>query len=363
MIDFLIVGSGLFGSVFAREVTDKGYSCLIIDKRNHPGGNVYTEKIEGINVHKYGAHIFHTNDEKVWGYVNRFAKFNDYRHKVFVNHENRIFSFPINLMTLHQLWGITKPIEVNSKFNKFGGIMSDKCDNLEDWILSQVGQELYEIFIKGYTQKQWGRNPKDLPSSIIKRIPIRNNFNDFYFDDKYQGIPIGGYTQMINNITKGIEIKLSTNYFEDRTYFDSIASKIVFTGPIDEFYNYKFGKLEYRSINFDHELLSSKDYQGTSVMNYTDKNVPFTRILEHKHFEFGNQDKTLITREYPVEWKTGVEPYYPINDYKNNKLYNLYKQQSILHPSIIFGGRLGEYKYYDMHQIIASALKRSRDIK
>lgn len=359
--DFLVVGSGLFGAVFARQVTDAGFKCLVIDKRGHIGGNVYTERIEGINVHKYGAHIFHTNDKEIWEYVNRFASFNNYRHKVFVNYDNRIFSFPINLMTLCQLWDVKNPAEA-SKILDDKKVPVENAGNLEDWILSQVGVELYEIFVKGYTCKQWGRDPKDLPSSIIKRIPIRTHFNDFYFEDQYQGIPIGGYTGMMNRLLEGIEVRTGIDFFIDRASLEEQADRVVFTGKIDEFFEYRFGTLEYRTVDFETVVLDRPDFQGTSVMNYTEASVPFTRILEHKHFEFGKQAATVITKEYPSEWKSGKEPYYPINDERNNSIYLHYKKLSQEYPQYIFGGRLAEYKYYDMHQVVASAITKSKRV-
>jgi len=361
MYDFLIVGSGLFGSVFAREMTDKGLKCLVIDKRNNIGGNVFTEKIEGINVHKYGAHIFHTNDLSIWNHVNKFAKFNDYRHKVFVKSNEKLFSFPINLMTLNQIWGIIKPEDAVEKLKSLSR-NNGSTDNLEDWILSQIGEELYNIFVKGYTQKQWGRDPKNLPASIIKRIPIRTTFNDFYFDDKYQGIPEGGYTQMIANMLTGIEVKLGVNYIPNKYELDFLAKNIVYTGAIDEFFNYEHGILDYRSVDFVHSIENVFDFQGTSVINYTDSSIPFTRILEHKHFEFGKQPMTVITKEYPSEWAVGKEPYYPLTDDRNLKIYNQYKKKSELFPNIIFGGRLAEYKYYDMHQVVGSALQKAKKL-
>jgi UDP-galactopyranose mutase len=359
--DYLIVGCGLFGTVFARQMTDAGYKCLVIDKRAHVGGNVYTENIEGINVHKYGAHIFHTNDQEIWEYVNRFATFNNYRHKVFVNYCDKVFSFPINLMTLNQLWGTNSPEEAIGILEK-KRIHHAAPANLEEWILSQVGQELYETFIKGYTQKQWGRDPKLLPASIIKRIPIRSSFSDFYFDDRFQGIPIGGYTALVENMLEGIEVRTGVDFFKHRAELESSAPNIVFSGKIDEFFDYKLGVLEYRSLDFDTSIIDRPDFQGTSVMNYTEEKIPFTRILEHKHFEFGKQDVTVITKEYPSEWQSGKEPYYPINDIKNNGLYKEYKNLADEHPNYIFGGRLAEYKYYDMHQVVGSALAKSNSI-
>lgn len=362
MIDYLVIGSGLFGSVFARQMTDHGHQCLVLEKRNHIGGNVFTQNIEGINVHKYGSHIFHTNDREIWEYVNQFATFNNYRHKVFVKNKERIFSFPINLMTMYQLWGINTPEAAKNMLKELSHSI-DCPKNLEEWAFSQVGTELYGLFIKGYTEKQWGRNPIDLPASIIKRIPIRTNLNDFYFDDTYQGIPIGGYTNMVKKILNGIEVKLGIDYLMHQQDFSGIARNIVFTGPIDQFFNYSFGALEYRSLKFDEILIDKKDFQGTSVVNYTESHIPYTRIIEHKHFEFGKQPKTVISKEYPLEWRKGIEPYYPVNDERNMKLLSQYKELAkSQYPNVIFGGRLAEYRYYDMHQVIGSALKITQSL-
>lgn len=357
--DYLIVGSGLFGSVFAREATDKGKKCLVIEERGHIGGNCYTEQKDGINVHVYGPHIFHTDDKRIWDYVNRFSGFHAYKHSPRVNYQDKIYSFPINLLTLHQIWGIKTPQEAIDKI-KEKAIAINNPKNLEEWALSQVGEEIYNIFIKGYTTKQWGRDPKDLPVSIIKRIPIRLTFDDNYFFDRYQGIPIGGYTQMIRNILEGIEVRTGVDYFLDKEHYNSIADKIVFTGKIDRFFDYKFGDLEYRSLDFRTERLDISDYQGCSIVNYTEEEIPYTRITEHKHFENSKSEITWITREYPKEYKRGDVPYYPVNDDKNNQTYSLYKKESENLNNFIFGGRLAEYKYYDMHQVIASALTKSR---
>lgn len=359
MYDYLIVGSGFFGSVFAREMTDSGKKCLIIDKRKHIGGNSYTENIEGINVHKYGPHIFHTSDDNIWNWMNKFCQFNHFVNRPKVVYKNRIYSFPINLFTLYQIFGASTPKEAFQilETKKFK-IQSPK--NLEDWILSQVGEELYEIFIKGYTTKQWGKSPKELPTSIIKRLPIRLNFDDNYYKDRYQGIPINGYTSAFNKMLDGIEFKLDTDFFHNKDFFESIAKKIVYTGQIDRFYDYKFGKLEYRSLHFENQILEIEDFQGNACINYTEEDIAYTRIVEHKHFEFGTQKNTVITKEYP---RNEGEPYYPINDDKNNKRFSKYKYLMQSEKKYIFGGRLTDYKYYDMHQVIGSALKKAADEK
>lgn len=362
MYDFLIVGCGLFGVTFAQQAKQKGKQCLIIDSRSHVGGNIYTENKDGINIHKYGPHIFHTNDDKIWEYINSFTKFNNFTYRPKVNYKNKIYSFPINLFTLYQIWGLKTPEEAKLKLESVK-INIKEPKNLEEWILSQVGEELYYTFIHGYTKKQWNKDPKDLPSFIIKRLPIRLNFDDSYFFDKYQGIPIGGYTKVIENMTEGIEVILNENYFDRRDYWNKKANKIIFTGKIDEFYNYKYGELEYRSLRFEEIKLNTKDHQGVACINYTDENIPYTRILEHKHFEFGQQDITYITKEYPQEYiKEHNTPYYPINNDKNNDIYKKYRQISEKENNILFGGRLAEYKYYDMHQIIGSALQKSKNI-
>lgn len=356
--DFLIVGSGLFGSTFAQKANEAGYKCLIIDKRNHNAGNAYTENINGINVHKYGPHIFHTSDEKIWNYVNRFAKFNHYVNRPKVNYKGDLYSFPINLFTLYQLFGVRTPEEA-SKILEEVKIHSDSPKNLEEWILSQVGEEIYKKFIYGYTKKQWGRDPKELPSSIIRRLPIRLTFDDNYFNDIYQGIPIGGYTKMIENMQEGVEVRLGIDFFKNKEEFEKIAKTIIFTGAIDEFFEYQHGPLEYRSLRFETEELNLPDYQGNALVNYTDEEVPYTRICEHKHFEFGKGDSTIITREYPDSWQPGKERYYPVNNLENNARYSEYKKLAEnVFPKYVFGGRLAEYKYYDMHQVIGSALHK-----
>lgn len=351
--DYLIVGAGLFGSIFAYEMTKRGKTCLVIDKRSHIGGNCYTEKRDNINVHVYGPHIFHTNNEIVWGWINEFITFLPYKHTAKVSHGEDIFSFPINLMTLHQLWGVKTPNEAEEKL-KSVRVINDNPANLEEWALSQVGHEIYNKFIKGYTEKQWGKSPKNLPSDIIKRLPIRLNFNDCYFFDKYQGIPTNGYTELFEKLLSGIDILINSDYIniKDEINYD----KLVYTGKIDEYFNYKFGDLEYRGLTFKTKRLNMKDYQGSPVVNYTEKNVPFTRITEHKHFENSISDVTWITKEFSSKCERKDIPYYPINDEENNNKYQKYLDLSKSENNVIFGGRLGEYKYYDMDKIIESAL-------
>ncbi len=360
--DYLIVGSGLFGAVFAHEAKKKGKKCLVIDKRNHQGGNVYCEQVEGINVHKYGAHIFHTNDKEIWDYVNQFVEFNRYTNSPVAFYKDEVYNLPFNMNTFQQLWGVRTPEEAQNKIEeqvKASGIKDPK--NLEEQAISLVGIDIYEKLIKGYTEKQWGRKATELPAFIIKRLPVRFTYDNNYFNDKYQGIPIGGYNKLIEGLLDGIEVRLEVDFFAQREEFTQIADKIVFTGKIDEFYNNQFGSLEYRSLKFDTKTLDQPNFQGNAVINYTESKIPYTRIIEHKHFEFGTQKKTVITYEYPDEWSLGKESYYPVNDYKNNAIYNQYKSLSEKDKKVIFGGRLAEYKYYDMHQIIGSALKKSKD--
>jgi UDP-galactopyranose mutase len=360
--DYLVVGSGLFGAVFAHEATKKGKKCLVIDKRNHVGGNVFCEKIEEINVHKYGAHIFHTNDKEIWDYVNQFVEFNRYTNSPIAFYKDEVYNLPFNMNTFHQLWGVKTPAEAKAKIEeqvRTSGISTPK--NLEEQAISLVGIDIYEKLIKGYTEKQWGRRASDLPAFIIKRLPVRFTYDNNYFNDKYQGIPIGGYNKLIEGLLEGIEVKVNVDFFEDRELLTKQANKIVFTGKIDEYFNYQFGTLEYRSLKFETQIQDMENFQGNAVVNYTEEQVPYTRIIEHKHFEFGTQKRTVITYEYPDEWSLGKESYYPVNDYKNNSLYIKYKGLSERDPSVIFGGRLAEYKYYDMHQIIASALHKSKN--
>jgi len=357
--DYLIVGCGMFGSVFAREATRAGKKCLLVDIRNHIGGNCYTEKVEGINIHKYGAHIFHTNNEEIWNYINQFGEFNNYVHKVIVRDNETMYSFPINLMTLYQLWGVTTPKDARRRLEEVK-VPIENPSNLKEWALSQVGEEIYKIFIEGYTSKQWMTSPEELPSSIIKRIPIRMGFDDSYFSNQFQGIPKDGYTHLFENMLADSDVELNVDYFSNRKELDGIAKKIVFTGKIDQFYDYKFGDLDYRTLKFHEEILDTDNFQGNSVINYADPKIPYTRIIEHKHFEFGTQEKTVVTYEFPVEYTRKSTPYYPINDDKNGKVYSSYKNLAKQKDGVIFGGRLAEYKYYDMHQIVGSALSKAR---
>lgn len=357
--DYLIVGSGLFGAVFAHEVTKKGKRCLVIEKREHPGGNIYTERIEDINVHKYGAHIFHTNDEDIWKYVNQFTRFNNYINSPIAIYKGKAFNLPFNMNTFYQLWGSISPIEAQRIIQEQSKILQGKKpENLEEQAISLVGTDVYETLIKGYTEKQWGKNCADLPPFIIKRLPVRFTYDNNYFNDKYQGIPVDGYNSIIKGLLKNIDIRLNTDYFKNKSELDLLADKVVYTGPIDKYFNYKVGKLEYRSLRFENEVLNIENFQGNAVVNYTDKEIPYTRILEHKHFEFGKQKKTVITKEYSQTWDVSKEPYYPVNDKSNNTRYNEYKKLTEIEQDVIFGGRLAEYKYYDMHQVIASALKK-----
>ncbi len=355
--DYLIVGSGIFGSIFAYEANKRGKKCLVIDKRNHVGGNIYCEDIENINVHKYGAHIFHTNNKEVWNYINNFVEMNRYTNSPMANYKGELYNLPFNMNTFYQLWGTKTPQEAELKIQeqcKEANI--DEPKNLEEQAIKLVGKDMYIKLIKGYTEKQWGRDAKELPSFIIKRLPVRFTFDNNYFNDAYQGIPIGGYNVFIDKLLDGIDVKLNIDFIENRDELSQIADKIVFTGMIDEFYDYKYGVLEYRSLKFEHEILDTKNYQGNAVINYTEYEIPYTRIIEHKHFEYGTQEKTVITKEYPAKWQKGDEPYYPINNDENNSLYEKYKQLADKEENIIFGGRLAEYKYYDMHHVIERAL-------
>lgn len=356
--DYLIVGTGLFGSIFAYEANKAGKKCLVIDKRSHIGGNIYTKNIEGINVHMYGAHIFHTSNREIWNYIQKFAEFNRYTNCPIARNKDELYNLPFNMNTFNKLWGVVTPEQAKAKINKqitAEGISEPK--NLEEQAIALVGRDIYEKLIKGYTEKQWGRKATELPSFIIKRLPVRLTYDNNYFDDRYQGIPIGGYTQIIQKMLSGIEVRLNTDFFGARKDFEETADKILFTGMIDEYFNYCFGELEYRSLRFVTEVLDKENFQGNAVVNYAEYEVPFTRIIEHKHFEYGKQLKTVITKEYPVTWKRGDETYYPMNDHRNNELYAKYKSLAKEKDKVIFGGRLGMYKYLDMHQVTAEALK------
>ena len=355
--DYLIVGAGLFGAVFACEAVSGGQSCLVIDKRDHIAGNAYTEDIDGIQVHRYGAHIFHTNKKAVWDYVNKYAEFNNYTNTPMARFNDELFNLPFNMNTFYQMWRVTMPSEametIESQKQKF-----DRApENLEEQALSLVGRDIYEKLIRGYTEKQWGRQCRDLPPSIIKRLPIRFTFDNNYFNDRYQGIPIGGYTKMVDKMLEGCDVLLGTDYFNFISEQPNIAKRTVYTGPIDAFFGYCFGPLVYRSLRFNTKVLPVSNYQGVAVVNYTARDVPFTRIIEHKHFEFGKQEQTVITHEYPMEWVIGAEPFYPLNDDENNALYLRYKALAKERTDVLFGGRLGTYAYFDMDKVIESALK------
>ena len=367
MYDYLVVGAGLFGSVFAREAKDKGYSVLVVDKRDHIAGNVYTRKVEGINFHQYGAHIFHTNNKEVWDYVNKFITFNRFTNSPVANYKGELYSLPFNMYTFNKMWGVITPDEAKAKIEEQRKEVVGEPENLEEQAISLVGRDIYEKLIKGYTEKQWGRDCKDLPSFIIKRLPVRFTFDNNYFNALYQGIPVGGYTKMVEKMLEGIEVRLNTDYLTNKEELDDIAKKVIYTGAIDAYYDYKLGTLEYRSVRFENEVLDMPNFQGNAAVNYTDRETPYTRIIEHKWFEFGKDEngndlpKTIISKEYSSEWKPGDEPYYPVNDESNSKLYAEYKALSLNEDKVIFGGRLGEYKYYDMDAVIASALKLTKE--
>jgi UDP-galactopyranose mutase len=359
--DYLVVGAGLFGCVFAHEATKAGKRCLIIDKREHSGGNIHCENMAGINVHKYGAHIFHTNDKGIWDYVNQFVEFNRYTNSPVAISSGKLYNLPFNMNTFYQLWGTKTPLEAKAKIDEQvkNATFSDP-QNLEEQALSLIGLDIYEKLIKGYTEKQWGRKATELPAFIIKRLPVRFTYDNNYFKDKYQGIPIGGYNKLTEGLISGIDIELSKDFFEDKEGYLRKCKKVVFTGKLDEYFGYSYGELDYRSLRFEHEHLDTDNYQGNAVVNYTDAEVPFTRIIEHKHFEFGEQASTVVTREYPEEGGRGKEPYYPVNDEKNTYRYKQYKALAQKESGVIFGGRLAEYRYYDMHQVIGSALTAAK---
>lgn len=355
--DFLIVGSGLFGSIFAYEAKKKGKSCLVIDKRDHVAGNIYTKEVEGIQVHWYGAHIFHTSNPEIWQYINQFAEFNRYTNSPIAKYQDEVYNMPFNMNTFHALWGVFTPKEAKQKIEEeLQDVQIENPKNLEEQAIKLVGKTIYEKLVKGYTEKQWGKKATELPPFIIKRLPVRFTYDNNYFNDRYQGIPIGGYTQIIEKMLEGIPVRLNCDYFAEKEELDALAEKIVFTGPIDQFYHYQFGELEYRSLRFETEILEEENYQGNAVVNYTDYEVPYTRVIEHKHFEFLQGGKTVITREYPDTWTKEKEPYYPVNDEKNNQLYQTYRNRAKQDQNIIFGGRLGQYQYYDMDKVILEAL-------
>lgn len=366
MYDYLVVGAGFYGAVFAHEAKKQGKSVLVVDKRAHIAGNAYTEEIENINVHKYGAHIFHTNDKIVWNYITQFAEFNRFTNSPVANYKGELYSMPFNMYTFNKMWGVITPQEAEDKINEQRAEIKEKPKNLEEQAISLVGRDIFETLVKGYTEKQWGRSCKELPAFIIKRLPVRLTFDNNYFNALYQGIPIGGYTKLIGNLLKGIEVRLNVDYLKNKEALDAEARKIIYTGSIDSYFGYCLGCLEYRSVKFETEILDKPNFQGNAVVNYTDRETPWTRIIEHKWFEFGKDingndiSKTVISREYSSEWNPGNEPYYPVNDDKNGDLYLRYKKMAEKEQNVIFGGRLGEYKYYDMDQVIKEALQMSK---
>lgn len=354
--DFLIIGSGFFGSICAYELNKKGYKCLVLEKRQHIGGNCYTEKKNNINIHTYGPHIFHTSNEEVWKWINQFVKFNDFTLRPVANYKGEVYSLPFNMWTFSKLWSISKPEEAKSIINE-QSLEINNPENLEEQAIKLVGKDVYYKLIKGYTEKQWKKPATELPKEIIKRLPVRFTYDNNYFNDKYQGIPIGGYTQIFEKLLEGIEVKLDVDYLESKDYWNSQARNIIYTGPIDAFFNYEFGELEYKTTRFEHKKLNTNNYQGTAMMNYTDYETPYTRTIEHKHFERSESNITWVTWEYPEDYDRNKEPYYPVNDKLNNSIYQKYKELTSDLPNIYFGGRLAEYKYYDMHQVIESSLK------
>lgn len=357
MYDYLIVGAGLFGAVFAHEAKKHGKSCLVVEKRNHIAGNIYCKNVDGIHVHQYGAHIFHTSDRKIWDYINQFSEFNNYINSPVAIYKDELYNLPFNMNTFSKMWNISTPEEAKAIIEKQKASVKGEPKNLEEQAISLVGEDIYNKLIKGYTEKQWGRDCKDLPSFIIKRLPVRYTYDNNYFNDLYQGIPIGGYNVLIDKLFEGCDMETGVDYNENREKYNALGEKLLYTGTIDSYYDYCFGKLEYRSLKFETETLDKENYQGVAVVNYTDRETPYTRIIEHKHFEFGTQPKTVITREYPSDWQEGMEPYYPINDERNQSLYQKYKKLADKEDKVLFGGRLAEYKYYDMDKVIESAFQ------
>ncbi len=356
MYDYLIVGAGLFGAVFAHEVTKQGKTCLVIEKRNHLAGNIYTEEVDGIQVHRYGAHIFHTDNKEVWDYINQFVEFNCFINSPMANYKGKLYNLPFNMNTFYALWGVVTPEEAKIKIQEQRSMIIGEPANLEEQAISLVGQDIYEKLIKGYTEKQWGRPCRELPAFIIKRLPVRFSFDNNYFNDRYQGIPVEGYTKLVEKLLEGIEVRLGKDYYDSREYYNSLAKRVIFTGAIDQFYDYCYGELEYRSLHFETEKLSLDNFQGNAVVNYTDYEIPYTRIIEHKFFNYVETDSTIITKEYPKAWSSGEEPYYPVNDANNNALYEKYCALAAKEEKVYFCGRLGDYRYYDMHHVVKKAL-------
>ncbi len=355
--DYVLVGSGLYAGVFAYLAGQKGKKCLVIEKRDHIGGNIYCGDMEGIHVHRYGAHIFHTSSRKVWQFVNELAEFNRYTNSPVANYKGEMYNMPFNMNTFSKMWGVSTPAEAKAKIEEQKASIKGEPKNLEDQAISLVGTDIYEKLVKGYTEKQWGRDCKDLPAFIIKRLPVRFTYDNNYFNDLFQGIPIGGYNVIIKKLFEGCDIETGVDYLDRKEYYDGLGEKVIYTGTIDAYYGYRFGKLEYRSLKFETQVVDTDNFQGVAVVNYTDRETPYTRIIEHKHFEFGNQPRSVITREYPVSWSEGMEPYYPVNDEKNQELFKKYTALAENEEHVIFGGRLGEYKYYDMDKVIESAMK------
>lgn len=360
--DYVLVGSGMYSGVFAWYAKQSGKKCLVVERRDHIGGNVYCEDVEGIHVHKYGAHIFHTSNKAIWQFVNGLAEFNRYTNSPVANYKGEMYNMPFNMNTFSKMWGVCTPAEARAKIEEQKAGITGEPGNLEEQAISLVGRDIYEKLVKGYTEKQWGRDCTELPAFIIRRLPVRYTYDNNYFNDLYQGIPIGGYNVIVDKLFEGCDIEMGVDYLADKAHYDSFGETVVYTGAIDAYYGYRFGKLEYRSLRFESEVLDEENHQGVAVVNYTDRETPYTRVIEHKHFEFGVQPKTVVTREYPVAWQEGMEPYYPVNDEKNQALYRKYAQLAARETDVIFGGRLGEYRYYDMDQVIESAMKRAAAI-